>query len=342
MNFFTYLANAESLDQVSFDQRVNAINDKYQAAKTFKDFISSADLDSENKSFLIKKATDKKVYDTNLPKMKMEKKADGIRFVLNDDHTLDIKKSDLSLWINNQRLDFEKMTSREMLYENIQKLMSKKQSQRTFIDLLLPQANAGEFTGDAGHIAVIWTAIGNMWEKAFPSDAKELIKDGNVRSITCTLHGPKKDKVYLPTEVDTGSGYPKTSSEGSLDYPFLPLKIEYGKDGKITKFTDGYGCKHQGDVNGNLKRIVDTSEDLKSRCRNAGNQSNVRNYYDVFPNIKKERFFKLLNSVCANDPKLDKFNEEVKEYVQEEKRIKAKAKDKPSRYNKDESAKGIK
>ncbi len=188
---------------------------------------------------------------------------------------------------------------------------------------------------------VLFSAMNFFTYLANADTASELIEKAGVRSIKCTPIDINKKPVYLPTEVVTDLGNPKTSTNNSPNFPFLPLKIEYGKDGKITKFTDGYGCKHQDDGNGNLKRIFDRSEGLQSRCRIlAVNPNDARNSYDVFPKIKKERFFKLLNSICKMDHELDQFNEKVKTYVEAEKIRKAQVKDKLNRHG--ELLKGIK
>ena len=244
--------------KLSFDETVGILHNRYNRADTISKYILMLKFKDSNEKFLLKKALKNGVYDKTLPKMKLARKSDRAVFTINSKTSVEIIEVDRSIWVNGDRLKLEKITDVESLYDQVGKILSKK-DQHSIFEFFLPKAHADfdyaaeaineaviPFLGDALvftiRSAVVPTvkSLENLFDRTkrgVPTENLVLLEGYGVRNFKCasiiTEVPTGKRTALLPKEIEVVSDILGTSN----------VKFSYSPEGLISRIEDSRGCK---------------------------------------------------------------------------------------------------
>ncbi|MEK6627973.1 MAG: hypothetical protein AABY53_05055 [Bdellovibrionota bacterium] len=128
-------------DTPNFDQAAELIEKRYTRTATMAELIIQSNLTNHAQKFLLKTALKVGAYDEKPMPFELIKKDNRLQFRFKNKMTLEIKKTDGSVWINSERLRLEKIEDIDIFYDEIFKILSKKEKFSKF-DLILPKAQA--------------------------------------------------------------------------------------------------------------------------------------------------------------------------------------------------------
>lgn len=310
----TLSVHAENIKPSSFDKNGDKFEFLYNRSKTYADLISQSDIAQKNKKELATLFSKKGLYNLKLPKMKYLKTADGLRMTI-DSGGLELKRNDLSIWIDSKRLTIILSDTPESIYERMEKLASKKTVFNSIFDLFLPKANAnpelllGIIGGAIINIYFFWDEIRDHY---FYDGAKSLAKD--VSKLECERiavaldHNANEKKVnYAPKSVSyenhrTILPLGNSSAKGSVK-PIIeefkgdrPASFTYGRKGEVIGIKTRDGCEVKLNQLGNFER---TPESNNSECKQFLGPAK-----DVMFNLEGYHLFSRLKEQCEKG-KLD-------------------------------------